>query len=158
MTHLDLKDNDFRVAGLMALQLGHRMNQTLISMETPKSYKVDQVSPTVEQLNICLFVCLFVHLFVCSSGRERLRLSTLIRVRVLVCNNNNKLCRPDSLKSGIHRSLYLKLMVVTVNFFFCIYLYFFTNFALLISLGRETDPSLRICFKTLKSSQLATNG
>ena len=44
LTHLDLKDNDIRVAGLMALQLGHRMNQTLISMETPKSFRVDQVS------------------------------------------------------------------------------------------------------------------
>ena len=43
VTHLDLKDNDIRVAGLMALQLGHRMNQTLVCMETPKSYKVDQV-------------------------------------------------------------------------------------------------------------------
>ncbi len=43
LTHLDLKDNDIRIAGLMALQLGHRMNQTLISMETPKSHKVDQV-------------------------------------------------------------------------------------------------------------------
>lgn len=43
LTHLDLKDNDIRVAGLMALQLGHRMNQTLLCMETPKSYKVDQV-------------------------------------------------------------------------------------------------------------------
>lgn len=42
VTHLDLKDNDIRVAGLMALQLGHRMNQTLLCMETPKSYKVDQ--------------------------------------------------------------------------------------------------------------------
>lgn len=48
LTHLDLKDNDIRVAGLMALQLGHRMNQTLISMETPKSYKVDQVSQSVK--------------------------------------------------------------------------------------------------------------
>lgn len=44
LTQLDLKDNDIRVAGLMALQLGHRMNQTLLAMETPKSYKVDQVS------------------------------------------------------------------------------------------------------------------
>lgn len=43
LTHLDLKDNDVRVAGLMALQLGHRMNQTLLYMETPKSYKVEQV-------------------------------------------------------------------------------------------------------------------
>lgn len=43
LTQLDLKDNDIRVAGLMALQLGHRMNQTLLTMETPKSFKVDQV-------------------------------------------------------------------------------------------------------------------
>lgn len=43
LTHLDLKDNDIRVAGLMALQLGHRMNHVLLCMETPRSYKVDQV-------------------------------------------------------------------------------------------------------------------
>ena len=49
LTHLDLKDNDIRVAGLMALQLGHRMNQTLISMGTPKSFRVDQVSDVVRR-------------------------------------------------------------------------------------------------------------
>ena len=43
LTHIDLKDNDIKVAGVMALQLGHRMNQTLISLELPKSSKVEQV-------------------------------------------------------------------------------------------------------------------
>lgn len=46
LIELDLKENDIRVAGLMALQLAHRMNRSLISMETPKSYRVEQVSST----------------------------------------------------------------------------------------------------------------
>lgn len=44
ITHLDLKENDIRVAGLMGLQLAHRMNHTLVSMETPKGYRVEPVS------------------------------------------------------------------------------------------------------------------
>ena len=43
LVELDLKENDIRVAGLMALQLAHRMNRSLIAMETPKSYRVEQV-------------------------------------------------------------------------------------------------------------------
>ena len=45
ITHMDLRDNDIRVAGLMGLQLAHRMNHTLLSLDTPKFYKVEQVSP-----------------------------------------------------------------------------------------------------------------
>ena len=44
ITHVDLKENDLRVAGLMALQLAHRMNHTLLFMETPKAYRVEPVS------------------------------------------------------------------------------------------------------------------
>lgn len=44
LLELDLKENDIRVAGLMALQLGHRMNRTLITMETPKTYRVEPVN------------------------------------------------------------------------------------------------------------------
>ena len=43
ITHLDLRENDVRVAGLMGLQLAHRMNHTLLNMDTPKAFKVDQV-------------------------------------------------------------------------------------------------------------------
>lgn len=43
LIELDLKENDIRVAGLMALQLAHRMNRSLTCMETPKSYRVEQV-------------------------------------------------------------------------------------------------------------------
>ena len=43
LTHLDLQENDVRVAGLMGLQLAHRMNHTLLSMDTPKAFKVEQV-------------------------------------------------------------------------------------------------------------------
>ena len=44
ITHMDLRDNDIRVAGLMGLQLAHRMNHTLLHLDTPKFYKVEQVS------------------------------------------------------------------------------------------------------------------
>lgn len=57
ITHVDLKENDIRVAGLMALQLAHRMNHTLLSMETPKAYRVEPVSISV--------VC------VCSEGEKQ---------------------------------------------------------------------------------------
>ncbi len=43
ITQLDLKENDIRVAGLLALQLAHRMNHTLLFMETPKAYRVEPV-------------------------------------------------------------------------------------------------------------------
>lgn len=43
LTHLDLRENDVRVAGLMGLQLAHRMNHTLLNMDMPKGFKVDQV-------------------------------------------------------------------------------------------------------------------
>ena len=51
ITHVDLKENDIRVAGLMALQLAHRMNHVLLSMETPKAYRVEPV---------CVCVCVHV--------------------------------------------------------------------------------------------------
>ena len=50
ITHVDLKENDIRVAGLMALQLAHRMNHVLLSMETPKAYRVEPV-------RVCVCAC-----------------------------------------------------------------------------------------------------
>ena len=44
LTHIDIRDNDIRVAGLMALQLAHRMNHSLLGMQTPKGYRVEQVN------------------------------------------------------------------------------------------------------------------
>ena len=43
LIHVDLRENDIRVAGLMALRLAHRMNHSLLHLETPKTYKVEQV-------------------------------------------------------------------------------------------------------------------
>ena len=43
LTHIDIRENDIRVAGLMALQLAHRMNFSLLGMQTPKGYRVEQV-------------------------------------------------------------------------------------------------------------------
>ena len=58
ISHLDLRDNDVRVAGLMGLQLAHRMNHTLLNMDTPKFYKVEQVSRPVSVLGKdCHFLC-----------------------------------------------------------------------------------------------------
>ncbi len=54
LTHVDIRENDIRVAGLMALQLAHRMNFHLISMQTPKAFKVEQV---LESLILNSSVC-----------------------------------------------------------------------------------------------------
>ena len=65
LTHIDIKDNDIRVAGLMALQLAHRMNYVLLSMQTPKAFKVEQVSWSY----LCL--CVVVTLLSFSSEIDR---------------------------------------------------------------------------------------
>lgn len=52
LIELDLKENDIRVAGLMALQLAHRMNRSLTCMETPKSYRVEQVECLFKEIKI----------------------------------------------------------------------------------------------------------
>ena len=38
LIHVDLCENDIRVAGLMALHLAHQMNDSLLHLETPKTY------------------------------------------------------------------------------------------------------------------------
>ena len=43
LTHVDLRENEIRIAGLMALSLALRMNHKLLHLETPKTFKVDQV-------------------------------------------------------------------------------------------------------------------
>lgn len=40
---MDLRENEIRIAGLMALSLALRMNHKLLHLETPKTFKVDQV-------------------------------------------------------------------------------------------------------------------
>lgn len=56
ITHLDIRENDIRVAGLMGLQLAHRMNYSLFSMDTPKTFKVEQVYNIQMSLS-AVYVC-----------------------------------------------------------------------------------------------------
>ena len=46
LRQLDLRDNDIRVAGLMALSLAHKMNHRLTQLDVPKAIKSDQVMHT----------------------------------------------------------------------------------------------------------------
>ena len=42
--YLDIRDNDIRIAGLMALSLAHKINHRLLQLDVPKNVKSDQVS------------------------------------------------------------------------------------------------------------------
>ena len=53
LTHVDLRENEIRVAGLMALSLALRMNHKLLHLDTPKTFKVEQVY-------MSMYVCLCV--------------------------------------------------------------------------------------------------
>ena len=44
LVHVDLRENEIRIAGLMALCLALRMNHYLLYLETPKTFKVEQVT------------------------------------------------------------------------------------------------------------------
>ena len=44
LVNVDLRENEIRIAGLMALCLAFRMNHKLLHLETPKTFKVEQVS------------------------------------------------------------------------------------------------------------------
>ena len=46
LRQLDLRENDIRVAGLMALSLAHKMNHRLTQLDVPKAIKSDQVMHT----------------------------------------------------------------------------------------------------------------
>ena len=52
ISHVDLRENDIRIAGLMALKLALRMNHRLLLLDMPKTYKVDQV---VSLLTFCSY-------------------------------------------------------------------------------------------------------
>lgn len=58
LTHVDLKENEIRVAGLMALTLALRMNYHLLHLETPKTFKVEQVF--WKHACVCKHIMLFV--------------------------------------------------------------------------------------------------
>ena len=53
LVHVDLRENEIRIAGLMALCLALRMNHKLLHLETPKTFKVEQVS-VIEEASIIL--------------------------------------------------------------------------------------------------------
>ena len=40
---LDLRGNDIRIAGLMALSLAHKVNHHLLNLQIPENIKADQV-------------------------------------------------------------------------------------------------------------------
>lgn len=48
---VDLRGNDIRIAGLMALSLAHKVNHFLLNLQIPENIKADQV--------ICLFLDLW---------------------------------------------------------------------------------------------------
>lgn len=71
MTHVDIRENDIRVAGLMALQLAHRMNFHLISMQTPKAFKVEQVCE--KSLNSCVLLMFLSSRLFLQRDRQLIR-------------------------------------------------------------------------------------
>ena len=52
LIQVDLRENEIRIAGLMALNLALRMNHKLLHLETPKTFKVEQVSGERMKLEI----------------------------------------------------------------------------------------------------------
>lgn len=59
LEHLDLRDNDIRIAGLMALSLAHKMNYKLLRLTMPRTIKIEPVCACVS-VSVCLFVRLSV--------------------------------------------------------------------------------------------------
>jgi protein phosphatase 1 regulatory subunit 37 len=45
LERLDVRDNDIRVAGLMALALAHRVSHHLIRLDIKRNIRVEQVCP-----------------------------------------------------------------------------------------------------------------
>ena len=50
LERLDLRDNDIRVAGLMALALAHRVSHHLFRLDIKRNIKVEQVCPSVDSV------------------------------------------------------------------------------------------------------------
>ena len=46
LEQLDLRDNDIRIAGLMALSLAHKMNYKLVRLSMPRTIRLEPVSIT----------------------------------------------------------------------------------------------------------------
>ena len=43
LEYIDVRDNDIRIAGLMALSLAHRLNHQILHLSVPKNIKCDPV-------------------------------------------------------------------------------------------------------------------
>ena len=43
LEQLDLRDNDIRIAGLMALSLAHKMNHKLLRLTMPRTIRIEPV-------------------------------------------------------------------------------------------------------------------
>ena len=75
LEQLDLRDNDIRIAGLMALALAHKMNHKLYRLSMPRTIKIEPVC--------CMCVCIYarvsciheceyvVELFILNDHLER---------------------------------------------------------------------------------------
>ena len=44
---LDLRGNDIRIAGLLALSLAHKINRSLLNLQIPENIKADQVNKLI---------------------------------------------------------------------------------------------------------------
>lgn len=71
LERLDLRDNDIRVAGLMALSLAHRVSHHLFRLDIKRNVRVDQVCSVAVRCFGCCYLLLFVSipssLVVCCS-------------------------------------------------------------------------------------------
>ena len=54
LEQLDLRDNDIRIAGLLALSLAHKMNHKLYRLSMPRTIKIEPVCCA------CIYTCVFV--------------------------------------------------------------------------------------------------
>ena len=61
LEQLDLRDNDIRIAGLMALSLAHKMNFKLRRLTMPRTIKIEPVCVSLcmrcVSLSVCVCVC-----------------------------------------------------------------------------------------------------
>jgi len=66
LEQLDLRDNDIRIAGLMALSLAHKMNYKLVRLSMPRTIKIEPVSKACKPLKCVLQGdMVFVHIVTC---------------------------------------------------------------------------------------------
>ncbi len=84
LVHVDLRENEIRVAGLMALCLALRMNHYLLHLETPKTFKVEQV--IIWDRAILASIYVYVSLYVCYTVDQ------VIRDRAIIASAYVRLC------------------------------------------------------------------